>query len=453
MKIIQNIKNKLLVVELKSVVMPLVALIAGIVLISTGCEKNTEDDYTADFKFEYVDDNHVQFENLSEGEYYSVIWNFGNGVADTTTDKKKTYKIYYPVAGDFTASVRLTNYVGGSKTTEKTVSITNSDLIVSFTAEIDVENPNYVNLVNTSQGKYDSIKWYYRNEVIVDENEIQAYFPFAGDQEIELEAFVYNTSYSEMQTVTIAQDDPNYDPEYTLVWEDEFDGTSVNLDNWTFETGATGWGNNELQNYTDGENAEIVDGKLVITARKVDDNTEVGSYTSSRMVTLGKQEFKYGRMEIRANLPEGRGIWPAIWMLGSNITSVGWPACGEIDIMEYVGYDPNIVHATVHTSAGHGVDGDGSSYFLETCEEEFHNYGAIWTADKIEFYVDSPDNVIHTYAPDVQTDDNWPFDKPAFFILNIAVGGNWGGAQGVDNSIFPQTMEIDYVRVYQQVDK
>lgn len=237
---------------------------------------------------------------------------------------------------------------------------------------------------------------------------------------------------------------------YELVWSDEFDGTSVNMDFWTFETGAGGWGNNELQNYTNGDNAEVVDGNLIITARKVNDNTQPGSYTSTRMITKGKQEFEYGRMEIRANLPEGTGIWPAIWMLGGNINTVGWPACGEIDIMEYVGYNPNVVHSTVHTPSGYGGGGNGNSIIVETCEEEFHVYGLIWTADEMIFYVDTPDNVVHIYSPEVKTAANWPFDQTAFFILNIAVGGNWGGAQGIDNSIFPQTMEIDYVRVFQE---
>ena len=136
-------------------------------------------------------------------------------------------------------------------------------------------------------------------------------------------------------------------------------------------------------------------------------------------------------------------------MLGGNIDNVGWPACGEIDIMEYVGYQPNTIHSTVHTAAGSGNNGDGSSKALETAEEDFHVYGLIWTQDELLFYTDSPENVTHKYNPSTKTEDNWPFDKPHFFILNIAVGGTWGGAQGIDNSIFPQTMEIDYVRVYQ----
>jgi beta-glucanase (GH16 family) len=336
---------------------------------SFGCKINNEPEFNADFDYEFIDDNHIRFTNLSEGEYYSLTWDFGNGESETTNDKKKNYNIYYHQAGEYEVSLRLTNYSGSNQITKK-----------SF---------------------------------------------------------------------NISKDDPNYEQDSTLVWSDEFDGSTVNTDNWTFEVGATGWGNNELQNYTNGYNSEVVNGNLIITVRKVDDNMQAGSYTSSRMVTKNKQEFQYGKIEIRAKLPEGTGIWPAIWMLGSNIGSVGWPECGETDIMEYVGFEPNTVHSTVHTPDGYGASGNGSSMIVNTCEEEFHIYGLNWTDSKLEFYVDSPENIVHTYAPPIKTNENWPFDQPAFFILNVAVGGNWGGLQGIDNSIFPQKMIIDYVRVYQ----
>jgi beta-glucanase (GH16 family) len=137
-------------------------------------------------------------------------------------------------------------------------------------------------------------------------------------------------------------------------------------------------------------------------------------------------------------------------MLGSNFSTVGWPACGEMDVMEYVGYTPNTVYSTIHTPAGYGGSSTGNSMTVATCEEEFHTYGMIWNEREIVFYVDSYDNVVFTYNPPSKTIENWPFDQPAFFIMNVAVGGNWGGAQGIDNGIFPQSMEIDYVRVYQE---
>jgi beta-glucanase (GH16 family) len=392
----------------------------------------------------------VSFTNNSQGEYYSLIWDFGNGLSETSTDKSKSYRIYYPIAGEYEVSLTIMNYGGAKKITKKSINITTTDFNISFTAEIDNNNPNLVNLVNTSVGDFDSFKWIYRDKQVENESSFAAYFPFAGAYEIELMISKGTDVYSEYKNITISQDDPDYFDKMVLAWADEFNETAINSNNWKFETGATGWGNNELQNYTNGDNAEIVDGKLIITARKVNDNYELGSYTSSRIISQGKQEFKYGRIEINAKLPSGTGIWPAIWMLGSNFSSMGWPGCGELDIMEYVGYQPNIVHSTVHTLAGYGANGDGSSKTLTTCEEEFHIYGLFWTEKKLIFYTDTPDNVTHIYSPATQTDENWPFNNTAFFILNVAVGGNWGGVMGIDNSIFPQSLEIDFVRVYQE---
>jgi beta-glucanase (GH16 family) len=346
----------------------LLAIIFLAVFVS--CEKEEEIGFSASFVFEFIDDNNVKFINTSEGEYYSVEWNFGNGETVETTDRTKTYTVNYPQAGDYTVSLTVLDFTGNVKTDEQTITIT-------------ANGPNYI---------------------------------------------------------------PNNE---NLIWSDEFNGAGINSSNWTFETGANGWGNNELQNYTNGDNVELKDGKLVITAKKVNNDQTVGSYTSTRMITKDKQEFKYGKIEIRAKLPSGRGIWPAIWMLGANFETAGWPACGEIDIMEYVGYQPNTIHSTVHTPAGFGGEGDGSSKTLETAEEEFHIYGLIWNENELIFYTDEPENVTHTYAPTNKNDENWPFNKPQFFIFNIAVGGNWGGVEGIDDSIFPQTMEIDYVRVYQ----
>lgn len=420
------------------------------IIFSGSCEKNNGAPFTPDFSFSIKEGNIVEFKNLSEGEYHRLTWTFGNGISDSNTDKTKVFEIYYPQAGDYEVTLKLADYEGNSETVKKTISISNTDLQPSFTLTVAPDNANKYNLVNTTEGTYDSFCWKYRTKTI--ENQLQhiAYFPFAGTYTVELQVTKLNNTFSETKTVTILQDDANYLENLTLAWSDEFDNETINLQNWTFETGASGWGNNELQNYTNGENAQIVDGKLIITARKVNENTSVGSYTSSRMVSKEKKEFQYGKIEISAKLPAGRGIWPALWMLGGNIDSAGWPACGEIDIMEYVGFDPNMVHATVHTPVGYGANGNGNGMLLETCEEEFHIYGLLWTEKKMQFYIDEPQNVIHTYQPASQTNANYPFHQPFFFILNVAVGGNWGGAQGIDNSIFPQSLEIDYVRVYQE---
>jgi beta-glucanase (GH16 family) len=244
---------------------------------------------------------------------------------------------------------------------------------------------------------------------------------------------------------------PDSYPGLTLVWAEEFEGPQVDPDAWTFEIGdgcpnLCGWGNNELQYYTDEEkNAKIADGKLIVSAVKKPGYNE---YSSARMITKGKKEFQYGRIDVRARLPYGQGIWPAIWMLGANIDEVGWPRCGEIDIMELVGHLPKVSHGTAH----YDVDGwasKGSSYALttgQTFSDEFHVFSILWEMNTIKWYVDynkffelSAETVGSTY----------PFNNPFFFILNIAVGGNWPGNPD-ETTVFPQTMEIDYIRVFQQ---
>ena len=332
---------------------------------------------------------------------------------------------------------------------------------VDFEYEIDSTNPNSVNFTNSSTGDYLYVQWDFDNdetpEKSIDKTTTRTiYYPFAGTYDITLTVWGPSNSTSDTKsvskTITIESDDPDYDPSEpseTLVWSDEFNGSSINTTNWTFETGAGGWGNNELQNYTDGDNASIEDGKLIITAKKVNDDKTAGSYTSTRMISWNKQEFTYGRMEIRAKLPSGTGVWPAIWMLGANLDTAGWPACGEMDIMEYVGYDPYNVHSSLHTTSSYGSTTNTSSLTVENCEDEFNVYGMIWTEESISFYVNDKDNPFYTYAPTVKTEEKWPFYKDQFFILNLAVGGNWGGVEGIDNDIFPQTMEVDYVRVYQ----
>lgn len=236
-----------------------------------------------------------------------------------------------------------------------------------------------------------------------------------------------------------------------LVWSDEFDGQELSLENWSFETGNHGWGNNELQNYVEGSNVEVSDGTLKIIARRED--SDGSRYTSTRLNS--KREFRYGKIEIHAKIPDhkGNGLWPALWMLGNDIGTVGWPACGEIDIMEYVSFDPNNVHFSIHSTANNHVSGTqvtSGPIPLETIEEEFHTYGLLWTDQYLRFYIDDPENVqLNFLRPSVSSIENWPFSKHFYFLLNIAVGGNWGGLEGVDDSIFPAVMEVDYIRVYQ----
>ena len=247
--------------------------------------------------------------------------------------------------------------------------------------------------------------------------------------------------------------DPAYWEAAELVWSDEFDGNALNNDNWRFETGASGWGNNEWQNYVETGVTEVSGGTLKITAHKTGPGQRVGDYESARLNS--KKSFTFGRLEIRARIPEhkGKGIWPALWMLGSNIGAVGWPGCGEIDIMEYVSYEPDQVHFSLHSTANNhriGTQITTGPVSLESIEEAFHNYGVLWTRDYIKFYLDDVDNVLLSFVrPSPTTAENWPFGQPFYFLMNIAVGGDWGGLQGVDDTIFPAVMEVDYVRVYQ----
>lgn len=263
-----------------------------------------------------------------------------------------------------------------------------------------------------------------------------------GTEEIEIED-------SEVQELADV-DAPDYWDETELVWSDEFDGDSLSEENWVFETGSHGWGNNELQNYVENTNVEVSNGTLKIIARK--ESSGNSNYTSTRLNS--KNNFRYGKIEIRAKIPEhkGNGIWPALWMLGNDIETIGWPACGEIDIMEYVSYSPNETHFSIHSTANNHVNGTqvtSGPLPLETIEEEFHTYGFLWTDKYLKFYIDNSEDIkLNFRRPSISNFENWPFSKPFYFLMNIAVGGNWGGLEGVDDSIFPAVMEVDYVRVY-----
>jgi beta-glucanase (GH16 family) len=187
---------------------------------------------------------------------------------------------------------------------------------------------------------------------------------------------------------------------------------------------------------------------LYITATRTGRN-EKGGYSSTRLSSKDKKEFLYGRIEFSAKLPSGVGTWPALWMMGANIDEVGWPGCGEIDIMEYVGFQPDTIHSNIHNLNQAGTTDFNMMVPLKTAEEDFHVYGIVWSPDSINFYVDDPLNVVNVYAPEIKTGENWPYNNPFFLIMNFAVGGNWGGRKGVDETIWPQSMIIDYVRVYQ----
>lgn len=244
-------------------------------------------------------------------------------------------------------------------------------------------------------------------------------------------------------------------PGWTLVWSDEFDKPGLpDAAKWTYEKGFVR--NKEAQYYTAGrkENACVEDGKLIIEGRKEEykgPDGKTAQYTAASVTTEGLFETTYGRVEVRAKLPKGRGMWPAIWMLGTNIHSVGWPKCGEIDIMEAVGHEPSKVFATVHwfgvekgkhASLGGNLPGQAPA-------DGFHVYAVEWFADRMDFYYDQ--NKYFTYPVDkAGADDKNPFHKPHYLLMNLAIGGSWGGQKGIDDAVFPQTYEIDYVRIYRR---
>jgi beta-glucanase (GH16 family) len=226
---------------------------------------------------------------------------------------------------------------------------------------------------------------------------------------------------------------------YQLVWSDEFNGTSVNTSNWTFETGAGGWGNNEQQYYRS-QNATVSGGNLIITAKR--ESFGGAQYTSARMTTQNKRSFTYGRMEARIKLPLGQGLWPAFWMLGTNIGSVGWPRCGEMDIMEHINTS-NTVYGTMHWDVNGYASYGGNT---NTTPASYHVYSIEWNSSYIRWMVDG----VKYHEGNILNNINGTeeFHRPFFFILNVAVGGNWPG-QTIDNSKLPASMYVDYVRVYQ----
>lgn len=238
--------------------------------------------------------------------------------------------------------------------------------------------------------------------------------------------------------------------EWKLVWEDNFDADGLpDSKIWNYEEGYIR--NSEAQYYTKGrlENARVENGSLIIEARK--DNWNDKEITSASVNTYGKKSMLYGKVEVRAKLPTGKGTWPAIWMLGNSIQEgSSWPACGEIDIMENVGYAPDVIHANIHTKAyNHSIGtGKGNKITIEKPYEDFHVYTVEWFESEMRFFVD--DTLYFTYKKEGTGNDVWPFDKPHYLIINLAIGGGWGGSQGIADDLLPQKYYIDYVKVYKQ---
>lgn len=240
------------------------------------------------------------------------------------------------------------------------------------------------------------------------------------------------------------------DMTYTLEWEDQFEGDSLDDTKWRIIHAGHGFGNNEDQFYTgSSKNVRVKDGKLIIEAHHED--YEHRHYTSAKITTYGKQSFQYGKLVIRAKVPEGQGTWPAIWMLPDSIkTGTPWPECGEIDIMEHVGRNHEVIHASLHTGKYNHKNNTQYTYFeaIPGITQRFADYAILWTKDYIEFLIDDQSFAKFSKGEDGKDTDfgGWPFDEPFYLILNLAIGGYWGG--NIDDSIFPVRMEVESVQLY-----
>ncbi|MEC9485423.1 MAG: family 16 glycosylhydrolase [Candidatus Izemoplasma sp.] len=266
-----------------------------------------------------------------------------------------------------------------------------------------------------------------------------------------------NGNYNDRTLVTDECDHLDNINEWQPVWCDEFEYEGLPDDTkWDYDVGGSGWGNNELQYYTESDldNAFVKDG--VLTIRALQEAMSGRNYTSARLVTKYRGDWQYGKVQVCAKLPAGRGTWPALWMLPTDWQYGGWPDSGEIDIMEHVGYDEGTVHGTIHTAAYNHALGTqiGYSKTVEDATSAFHVYEMEWEPSRITLYIDGEQYAEFGYNPyaniGTPNSDAWPFDQTFHLIMNIAVGGFWGGAQGVDSSAFPTQMEVDYVRVYQK---
>lgn len=319
-------------------------------------------------------------------------------------------------------------------------------------------------MVTASAQNANFYKFYFgetEGEIPLRVNDGQAQYTYSesGDYTVRVQAHTTEAVFvSEERQVSITLDNEWEVPEagystpdnyegWDLVWQDEFDGDALNTSDWTYEigTGAGGWGNNEWQYYRE-NNTSVRDGYLIIEARKEAFGGQ--DYTSSRIITKGNQEFQYGRIDIRAALPQGQGIWPALWMLGANISSVGWPSCGEIDIMEMIGGSnrEKTVHGTLHwDNGGHNYFGGDYSLTSGAFSDEFHVFTIIWNAESITWLVN--DEEFHSH--DITSAELSEFHNDFFLIFNLAVGGNWPGYPDETTS-FPQRLTVDYVRVFQK---
>jgi len=303
--------------------------------------------------------------------------------------------------------------------------------------------------------KDSSIEWIFPDNRINGKNTVVYYFEKKGTYKITVNYQTDEEQFTYSEDISVLNNSPHFERGEELFWNDEFEGNNLDNTYWNYDIGSNKeqnlWGNNEWQDYTDKpENSFFRNGKLILKAIKTGEGQKVGDYTSARLTTKGKKEINRGRVEVKAKLGGGRGLWPAIWLFQSSWEDKIY---SELDMMEYVGVDKNIIYSAVHTnktlSAPENVVGGNRK--IEGVEDNFHIYGMNWTDDKIDFYVDDPQNIHLSFSPKDKNDPNdWAFDKNLYLILNIAIGGDWGGMKGVDDNIFPQEMEVEYVRIFQK---
>ena len=253
---------------------------------------------------------------------------------------------------------------------------------------------------------------------------------------------------------------PIFSSNWEMLWSDEFDGEDLDLSKWNKLSWRPGWVNNELQAYTERDTNIFLESGFLVLQGLIDPgfsgtdyngNDYNADYTSGRVNTDGKFSTTYGRFDIRAKLPKGKGSWPAIWMLGESINSIGWPDCGEIDIMEHVGYDEGMIHGSIHTEEYnhmYNTQRSGSKY-IENVTSTFHVYSLEWSPFYLRYLIDD-EPFFFVYNDSKGDNSKWPFDDPHYIILNLAIGGDWGGVQGISTSEFPMRMMVDYVRVFKQ---
>jgi len=325
----------------------------------------------------------------------------------------------------------------------------------AFTFDSQPEE-NFVEFTVSDQVENASIEWTFPgDQKIYGKRKLVYYFEEEGKYDVSLTYTLNGKTYTSTKEVTIAVNSSYFERDEFLWWNDEFDDNEINKTCWNYDIGSNKtqnrWGNNEWQDYTNNvENSFIRESRLVIRAIRSGVGQKVADYTSARLTTKGKKEMNRGRVEVKAKLGGGRGLWPAIWLYQSSGDDKLY---SELDIMEYVGVDKDIIYSAVHTNTTLSSPEKtvGANRKMSGVENDFHVYGLNWTDDKVEFYIDDPEKPHLTFIPEDRSNPNdWPFDKSLYLILNIAVGGDWGGMKGVDDTIFPQEMEVEYVRIFKK---